>query len=348
MSNLIEFPIWLPKTNDAKHNYNLKEFLKLVEHYEKKANQVLVEKKIRIQYSIHYYDPKNDTSQEKVYDKAFSYAADQSEVVAFYIPRIYGNPEKTFSPHKLNKIKFVECDPMWNVKNIPDKTYDVNVATNYNNRELVSWYSNIKKFKKIILLAHQFSPPKSYKDMLSKENKKIFSSQEFKSSEKNWKKLLNNTLKSLPHNTFIITNIHLDELEPTSNDFAKEFYSILNNNNKVIDVLTLGMHDKYIGTVNQSNKINCFSSLNREPWEYYAEQAVFKKTAINYKNIDKEYMQELIIILSCYNLVVYLLNERNLVTSDKDFVDKLDKEIGNIDNFNDIFIDDFNVVLKYS
>ena len=45
---------------------------------------------------------------------------------------------------------------MWNVKNIPDRTYDVNVATNYNNRELVSWYSNIKKFKKIILLAHQF------------------------------------------------------------------------------------------------------------------------------------------------------------------------------------------------
>ena len=93
------------------------------------------------------------------------------------------------------------------------------------------------------------------------------------------------------------------------------------DNNKHVDVLTLGMHDKYIGVVNQSNKINCFSSLNREPWQYYTEQAVFKKTAVNNKNIDKEYMQELIIILSCYNLVVYLLNERNLVPSDIDFVD---------------------------
>ena len=71
----------------------------------------------------------------------------------------------------------------------------------------------------------------------------------------------------------------------------------------------------------------------------------FLKTTINYKSIDKEYMQELIIILSSYNLVVYLLNERNLVTSDKNFVDKLDKEIGNIDNFNDIFIDDFNTYI---
>ena len=88
MTNLIEFPLWLPKTESIEAKHNLKQFLKLVEYYEKQANQVLVEKNIRVKYSIHYKDFKNDASQEKAYDKIFSYAATQPNVFAFYIPRI--------------------------------------------------------------------------------------------------------------------------------------------------------------------------------------------------------------------------------------------------------------------
>ncbi len=347
MTNIIEFPIWLPK-NEPKYiktNNTLKEFLKLVEYYEKKANQLLAEKNIRVQYSINYHDPKNDHLLEKWYDKAFSYAESKPNIFAFHVPRIYKNPEKTFSAHKLNKIKFVESDPMWNIKKIPDKTYDYCVDTNYTNRELVSWYSDTKKFKKIKFLHIEISNPSMYKDFLSRENKKIFSSQEFKTTEKNWKKVLRSALKSLPNDTFIITNIYLNELNPSSNKFAEEFYSILDVNNKFVDVLTLGMHDKYIGTVNQSNKINVFSSISKEPWQYYAEQAVYKRLDIDNKNIDNEYMHELICCLSCYNLIVYVIYKNNLVPFDRDFVSKLDKEIGNIDNFNDIFIDDFNTYI---
>ena len=234
---------------------------------------------------------------------------------------------------------------MWNIKKIPDKTYDYCVDTNYTNRELVSWYSDTKKFKKIKFLHIEISNPSMYKDFLSRENKKIFSSQEFKTTEKNWKKVLRKALKSLPNDTFIITNIYLNELNPSSNEFAEEFYSILDVNNKFVDVLTLGMHDKYIGTVNQSNKINVFSSISKEPWQYYAEQAVYKRLDIDNKNIDNEYMHELICCLSCYNLIVYVIYKNNLVPFDKGFVSKLDKEIGNIDNFNDIFIDDFNTYI---
>ena len=149
MTKVLEFPLWLedPNTSDDPDTRSInKNCIRLANYLAKDANNLLKDQNITVKYLFKYYDVTEDPMREQLFNKQTSYASDRPNILAFYAHRIYSNQEKTFSAHKLNKIKFADSDPTWNIKRMPEKTYDLNTATNFNNPELVGWYSNTNKF----------------------------------------------------------------------------------------------------------------------------------------------------------------------------------------------------------